>query len=280
MLFRSWANHAPTFTAAGLQLAYYPYYRRGSADIEREGMREALATAKAGDTLLLHGCCHNPTGVDPTPAQWEEVADAAQERGWVPLVDFAYQGFGESVEADRAGVLAMAETGIEFFVASSFSKNFGLYQDRTGALTFAGSDTASTGAVFSHDRRAARQAMDRLRFAAGNFEDRSSAQGVQRQHRYVPPASHEYQYDIPNAMHHPFSHGGGGFSHSQASSVGQYGFVDDGGEKQEAAGRGAGHWGHQASLDCQRELQQQGWHEALCQEGEGAGDQRENGEAA
>ncbi|HSR87537.1 MAG TPA: aminotransferase class I/II-fold pyridoxal phosphate-dependent enzyme, partial [Pontiella sp.] len=89
----------------------------------------------AGDIVLMHVCCHNPTGVDLSPDQWEQVAAAAREKGWIPFLDFAYQGFGDSIEADRAAVEKFADAGIGFYVASSFSKNFGLYCERTGALT-------------------------------------------------------------------------------------------------------------------------------------------------
>src|SRR5690606_20562747 len=101
------------------------------------------------DVVLLHACCHNPTGVDPNPQQWEQIASVLAERGVVPIVDFAYQGFGRGLDEDAAGVRLLAKRLPEMFICSSFSKNFGLYNERTGALTVVGKSSAHTAAVFS-----------------------------------------------------------------------------------------------------------------------------------
>ncbi len=113
-------------------------------------MKAALEAVPAGDIVLLHACCHNPTGVDLNDVQWLEVARIAQSKGWIPFVDFAYQGYGTGLEEDRAGLLALAKVCPEIVVASSFSKNFGLYQDRTGALTIIAANAKEADAAFSH----------------------------------------------------------------------------------------------------------------------------------
>ena len=104
----------------------------------------------AGDIVLLHACCHNPTGVDLTAEQWKAVAAISGRRGWLPFLDFAYQGYGDGLEQDRAGLLALAASCPEFLVASSFSKNFGLYQDRTGALTVVAGSAPVVESAFSN----------------------------------------------------------------------------------------------------------------------------------
>ena len=131
----TWANHNGIFGAAGFNLKSYPYYNSDTKGLSYDKLMAALKQVPAGDVVLLHGCCHNPTGVDLNKEQWSEVAAVASEKGWVGFLDFAYQGFGDSVDADRSSVDAFAATGADFFVASSFSKNFGLYNERTGAIT-------------------------------------------------------------------------------------------------------------------------------------------------
>jgi aspartate/tyrosine/aromatic aminotransferase len=146
----TWANHKGVFSAAGLKVADYAYYNAATKGLDVEAMRAALDKVPAGDVVLLHACCHNPTGVDLTPAQWTDVATIASARGWLPFLDFAYQGYGEGLEEDRAGLLALAEKCPEVLVASSFSKNFGLYQDRTGALTLIAADAKQAESAFSN----------------------------------------------------------------------------------------------------------------------------------
>lgn len=152
----TWANHKNIFAASGLTIQDYPYYNAETKALDEETFFQALEKIPAGDAVLLHACCHNPTGVDLNAAQWDRVAALAQTNGWTALIDFAYQGFGESIEADRKSVETFLAAGVDFFVASSFSKNFGLYRERTGALTAiaATPDAAQTAA--SHMKKNAR----------------------------------------------------------------------------------------------------------------------------
>ena len=131
----TWANHKGVFKTAGFQLAEYAYYDSETRFLDFDAMVASLKSVPAGDVVLLHACCHNPSGVDLSDSQWKEVAALGKEKGWIPFLDFAYQGFGDGVEEDRCAVAEFAATGIDFLVASSFSKNFGLYNERVGALT-------------------------------------------------------------------------------------------------------------------------------------------------
>jgi len=146
----TWANHNGIFGDAGFAIESYRYYNPDSHDLDFQGLLDDLAGIPAGDVVVLHACCHNPSGVDLTDEQWDEVAGVADRQGWIPFLDFAYQGFGESVEADRYAVEKFAATGRDLFVASSFSKNFGLYNERTGALTIVCSDGDQAGVAMSH----------------------------------------------------------------------------------------------------------------------------------
>lgn len=152
----TWANHNNIFEAAGLTVKSYPYYNAKTKDLDADGFFAALEKVPAGDCVLLHACCHNPSGVDLSSEQWKQAAQIAQKNGWSALVDFAYQGFGESLEADRAGVEALLKSGVDFFIASSFSKNFGLYRDRTGALTAVAATPAEAETALSHMKATAR----------------------------------------------------------------------------------------------------------------------------
>ncbi len=149
----TWANHQGIFQAAGFRAETYPYYDPATQGLDFEGMCESLKRVPGGDVVVLHVCCHNPTGIDLTADQWKSVGAIAAERGWIPFLDFAYQGFGDDSERDRAGLLAMTASVPDLFVASSFSKNFGLYRERTGALTVVSSNP---DAVFSHVERTIR----------------------------------------------------------------------------------------------------------------------------
>lgn len=131
----TWANHGAIFTAAGQQVESYAYIDSAGQRLDFEAMLGALAKIPAGDIVLLHACCHNPTGIDPTAVQWKQIANVVHERKLLPLVDFAYQGFGDGLEEDAAGLRELAQPGKELLVCSSFSKNFGLYGERVGALT-------------------------------------------------------------------------------------------------------------------------------------------------
>lgn len=146
----TWANHKAVFAAAGLAVKEYPYYDAETRGLDFDALLETLGTIPAGDIVLLHVCCHNPTGVDPDAEQWEKIAEVAEVAGWFPFFDFAYQGFGVSVEADRAPLELFASKNLEFAVAASFSKNFGLYNERTGSFSIAGPDKDAVAAAFSH----------------------------------------------------------------------------------------------------------------------------------
>lgn len=146
----TWANHKGVFGAAGFASKDYPYYDPATKGLAFARMCETLETVPAGDVVLLHACCHNPSGVDPDADQWRTVADIAARRGWLPFLDFAYQGYGDGLVEDRASLLAFAAVCPELLVASSFSKNFGLYQDRTGALTLVAGSAKEAAAAFSH----------------------------------------------------------------------------------------------------------------------------------
>lgn len=136
----TWPNHPQIFSAAGLEQKSYPYFDKAKNGLAFEAMLKALGETAAGDVVVLHGCCHNPTGIDPSPEQWQAIADTLAGRGVLPLIDFAYQGFGRGLEEDAAGLRVMARPGCELLVASSFSKNFGLYSERVGALTVVAAD--------------------------------------------------------------------------------------------------------------------------------------------
>ena len=112
-------------------------------------MLTSLEQAKAGDVVLFHGCCHNPTGIDPTPAQWDQLAKLSAAKGWLPLFDFAYQGFARGLEEDAYGLRAFCANHSELLVASSFSKNFGLYNERVGACTLVAADQETAERAFS-----------------------------------------------------------------------------------------------------------------------------------
>ncbi len=132
----TWANHIPVATDSGLKTAQYPYFRLSDRGLDFDGMMSHLeANAKAGDAILLHACCHNPTGVDLSFEQWKIVTDFVLKRGLLPYVDCAYQGLGDGMEEDVAGLRYLAERVPEMLLASSFSKNFGIYRERTGALS-------------------------------------------------------------------------------------------------------------------------------------------------
>lgn len=145
----TWANHAAIFKSAGVPTMTYRYFDHESMSLNFEAMLDDFRQIPAGDVVLLHGCCHNPTGQDPTASQWGQIAELLAERGIVPLIDFAYQGFAAGLEEDAVGLNTIAGKCDEFFVCSSFSKNFGLYNERTGALTVVAGSTDGAQAVLS-----------------------------------------------------------------------------------------------------------------------------------
>ena len=132
----TWPNHVPLLGGTGFEIKEYPYYDLESHRIDSDQMIEALKQVPAGDLVLLHGCCHNPTGADLTHDQWDLIADLALERGFIPFIDTAYQGLGDGIDEDAYGMRMMADRLPEVIVASSCSKNFGLYRERTGSITF------------------------------------------------------------------------------------------------------------------------------------------------
>lgn len=145
----TWPNHNAIFKAVDINICNYRYYDQATHGLDWDGMIEDLAKAEAGDVVLLHGCCHNPTGIDPTPEQWATLAKMSAEKGWLPLFDFAYQGFANGLEQDAAGLRAFAANHQEMLVASSYSKNFGLYNERVGAFTLVAADEETANRAFS-----------------------------------------------------------------------------------------------------------------------------------
>ena len=133
----SWENHRALFTNAGFPVATYPYYDAERRGVNFDGMLGALNAAAAGTIVVLHACCHNPTGYDITPAQWAQVVAAIKARGLVAFLDMAYQGFGEGIREDGAAVQQFVDARLDFFVSTSFSKSFSLYGERVGGLSVA-----------------------------------------------------------------------------------------------------------------------------------------------
>ncbi len=131
----SWDNHRGLFSSAGFEVDSYPYYDPATRAVRFTEMLAALNAAAAGTVVVLHACCHNPTGCDISPAQWQQVVAACQARGLVPFLDMAYQGFGDGIQEDGAVVQQFLASGIDFFVSTSFSKSFSLYGERVGALS-------------------------------------------------------------------------------------------------------------------------------------------------
>src|SRR3954471_5857634 len=130
----TWPNHEPLIGEAGVEMVDYPYYSKESRTISFDRMMDALGEARAGDLLLLHGCCHNPTGADLDPGQWRAVADLVAARGLIPYVDLAYQGLGLGLEPDAEGTRLVVEAAEQAIVAQSCDKNFGVYRERVGNL--------------------------------------------------------------------------------------------------------------------------------------------------
>jgi aromatic-amino-acid transaminase len=131
----SWENHRALFTNAGFAVETYPYYDAATRGVRFDAMLAALKAAAPGTIVVLHACCHNPTGADITPAQWEQVAEAVKSGGLVPFLDMAYQGFGHGIAEDGAAVQTFLRAGTPLFVSTSFSKSFSLYGERVGALS-------------------------------------------------------------------------------------------------------------------------------------------------
>jgi aspartate/tyrosine/aromatic aminotransferase len=152
----TWPNHPQLFTAAGFKVRTYPYTDATGRRIDEEGMLAALDTASPGDVVLLHGACHNPTGVDPSPGLWRRIGDLVAERRLLPLVDLAYQGFGDGLDEDAAGLRELVRPGAELLVSTSFSKTFSLYAERVGAMIVVAGTASDAAAVQSHVKIAIR----------------------------------------------------------------------------------------------------------------------------
>lgn len=152
----SWPNHKNVFSAVGLEVLEYAYYDAANHALDFDGLLNSLKQAQAGDVVLFHGCCHNPTGIDPTAEQWAQLAELSVANGWLPLFDFAYQGFAKGLEEDAQGLRIFAAKHQELIVASSYSKNFGLYNERVGACTIVAADAETADRAFSQVKAAIR----------------------------------------------------------------------------------------------------------------------------
>ncbi|MGB1140720.1 MAG: aromatic amino acid transaminase, partial [Halioglobus sp.] len=153
----TWPVHLPLLGSVGLEFATYRYYEPSTHGVNFDGMVEDLKKAQAGDVVLLHGCCHNPCGADLSLDQWEVVTTMAETQGFTPFIDLAYQGLGDGLDEDAAGLRMMVSRLPEVLVAASCSKNLGLYRERTGAAIFVCNDSAAADAVLSQSQSAARR---------------------------------------------------------------------------------------------------------------------------
>jgi aspartate aminotransferase len=152
----TWGNHMPLLGSSGLKLDRYPYYDAPAHQLRFEAMLERLDRVPAGDVVLVHGCCHNPSGADLSLPQWEALTALLERRRLVPFLDLAYQGFGAGLEADAAGVRLVSSRVPEALIAVSFSKNLGLYRERVGALISIGESEDRADAILSHVLQIAR----------------------------------------------------------------------------------------------------------------------------
>ncbi|AXT46885.1 aspartate/tyrosine/aromatic aminotransferase [Chromobacterium rhizoryzae] len=152
----SWENHRALFESAGFEVENYPYYDADTRGVDFDGMRAFLAQMPAGSVIVLHACCHNPTGADLSDAQWAEVVQVCRERGLVPFLDMAYQGFADGIDADAVAVRLFSASGLQFFVSSSFSKSFSLYGERVGALSIVTAGKEESARVLSQLKRVIR----------------------------------------------------------------------------------------------------------------------------
>ncbi|MGY5393367.1 amino acid aminotransferase [Acinetobacter sp. NigerLNRRAM0016] len=144
----TWDNHVAIFNGAGLKTHFYPYFDAETRGVDFDGMLSCLQQLPEQSVVLLHPCCHNPTGADLTPAQWDKVIAVLKARQLIPFLDIAYQGFGEGMEQDAYAIRALDQAGLNFIVSNSFSKIFSLYGERVGGLTFVCDDAASAQCTF------------------------------------------------------------------------------------------------------------------------------------
>jgi len=153
----TWANHNAIFAAAGVETKQYNYYDACNKALDFDALLASVNEIPKGDIILLHGCCHNPTGVDPSAEQWATLADAIKAKGIFPLFDFAYQGLAKGIEEDAIGLRLFISKGIDLAICSSFSKNFSLYCERVGSITLLTQDAQVTANAFSHIKIAIRR---------------------------------------------------------------------------------------------------------------------------
>jgi aromatic-amino-acid transaminase len=153
----TWDNHRAMFEGAGVQVNTYPYYDAATGGLKFDAMRAALAALPPRSVVLLHACCHNPTGVDLTAAQWQALLPVLRERELLPYLDLAYQGYGDGIEADAFAVRALADSGLSFFVANSFSKSMSVYGERAGALSVVCADAAEAELVLGQMKATVRR---------------------------------------------------------------------------------------------------------------------------
>jgi aspartate/tyrosine/aromatic aminotransferase len=153
----TWPNHPPIIDAVGLEAVEYPYYERGQAVIRFDEMLDVLSGGLPGDVALLHGCCHNPTGADLSDEQWREVTRVVADRGLIPFVDIAYQGFGRGLDEDAAGLRGILSACDEVIIAQSCDKNFSCYRDRVGSLFLKTGSAEATARAMAHVFQRARE---------------------------------------------------------------------------------------------------------------------------
>jgi aromatic-amino-acid transaminase len=152
----SWENHRALFESAGFKVVNYTYYDTNTKGLNFEGMLASLHALPAKAIVVLHACCHNPTGADATPEQWQQIVATIKARGLIPFLDMAYQGFADGIEQDGFAVRLFADSGIPFFVSSSFSKSFSLYGERVGALSIVDNSKEESARVLSQVKRVIR----------------------------------------------------------------------------------------------------------------------------
>ena len=146
----TWPNHNGVFGDAGFKVDKYTYFNAQRRCLDFDGMLASMQSMAAGDIILLHACCHNPSGIDPTIEQWKQIAQTINEKKLLPLVDFAYQGLGRGLDEDAEGLRTLAAAVDEMVICSSFSKNFGLYKERVGAVTLKAADKETIDKAFSN----------------------------------------------------------------------------------------------------------------------------------
>jgi len=152
----TWPNHPQLFSLAGYEVRTYPYLQPGEARVDIDALLGGLGAAREGDLVLLHGSCHNPTGVDPSVDDWRRIGDLLEDRHLLPIVDFAYQGFGDGLREDADWIAGVVRPGMELLIATSYSKNFALYNERVGALTLVAVDATAAESAESHVKIAIR----------------------------------------------------------------------------------------------------------------------------